>query len=219
MRIQEFEYFAPKTATEACSFLSQFKGHVKLMAGGTDLLVSMKQKIKTSERVIGLKGISDLSYIRQTGPDLSIGSMTRIGTLERSDIINSRLPFLADAARSVASPNLRNAGTIGGNICLDTRCCYYNKSDSFRNLIGPCLKLAGEVCHVASKSKKCFAVSQGDTIPVLIALGTKVAIQSLDGKRTIPLEDLYRDDGKDYLTIGPEEMITEISIPGPKPYS
>lgn len=219
MHLPEFEYLAPKTISEACSLLSQFKGHVKLVAGGTDLLVSMKQKVKTPEHVIGLKGIPGLSYIKQDANNLSIGVLTRISDLERSDVINARFPFLADAARSVASPNLRNVGTIGGNICLDTRCCYYNKSDSFRNSMGPCLKFGGDVCHVVTKGKKCFAVSQADTVPALIALGARVVIQSSDEKRDAAIDELFRDDGKDYLNLKLEEMITEILIPNPRPHT
>ena len=186
MHIPEFEYFAPKTVSEVCSLLGRFKGRTTLLAGGTDLLVSMKQKVKTPEHVIGLKGIPGLRHITQHAKDLSIGVLTSIGALERSDVINVHFPALADAARSVASPNLRNVGTVGGNICLDTRCCYYNKSDGFRNSIGLCLKRGGGVCHVATKAKKCFAVSQGDTIPVLIAWAPKLRYSPWTGGRSSP---------------------------------
>ncbi len=219
MYLPEFEYFAPQTVAEACSLLSEFKGRVKLMAGGTDLLVSMKQKVKDPGHVVALKRIPDLSYIREDANNVNIGIMTTIAALERSNEVNARLQVLADAARSVASPNLRNAGTVGGNVCLDTRCCYYNKSDSFRESIGACLKFGGDVCHVAPKGKKCFAISQGDTVPALIALGASAVIRSAHETKSIPLENLYRDDGKDYLNLNADEMIVEIQIPNPKPHT
>lgn len=216
MYLPAFQYLAPSTVSEACSLLSRFEGRVQLLAGGTDLLVSMKQKVKTPEYVVALKGIPDLSGIREDADGMRIGALTRISAVEKSEAIGARFPILAEAARSVASPNLRNAGTLGGNICLDTRCCYYNKSSDFRDAMGPCLKCGGDVCHVSAKGKKCLAVSQGDTVPALIALGAKVTIQSDSETKTLPVEDLFRNDGRDYLALKAQEMITEIIIPNPK---
>ncbi|MEW6663637.1 MAG: FAD binding domain-containing protein [Thermodesulfobacteriota bacterium] len=217
MRLPEFSFLAPKTLSEACSLLEKHKGHAKLIAGGTDLLVSMKQKIKTPEYVIDLKGIPDLRYIEQDGNGVKIGILTSISALARSGVVQERFPVLADAALSVASPNLRNAATLGGNICLDTRCCYYNKSDAFRRSIGACLKFGGDVCHVTKKGKRCFAVSQADTVPALVALGVKLKIESADETKVVPIEGLYRDDGKGYLSLKAEEIITEVRIPNPEP--
>lgn len=217
MRLPEFTYFSPTTVSEACALLREHEGHVRLMAGGTDLLVSMKQQITTPEHVVGLKGIPDLRYIRQDADGTRIGALTPISTLERSPVVSSRFPILAEAAGAIAAPNLRNMGTIGGNICLDTRCCYYNKSRDFRDSIGSCLKLGGDVCHITGRKGRCLAVSQGDTAPALIALGAKVTLQSDGGSKTIPIEDLFRSDGKDYLALVPGEIVTEIIVPDPRP--
>jgi len=217
MRLRAFNYLAPKTISEACSLLKEYEGHAKVMAGGTDLLVSMKQRVRPPKQVISLKGIPDLSHIKQSEKEMKIGAMTRISDLERSSTVREHFPILAEAARSVASPNLRNLGTLGGNLCLDTRCSYYNKSDTFRKPIGPCLKFGGDVCHVVKRGKKCFAVFQADMVPALIALRAKVRIEGLVEEKMIPLEDLYRDDGKDYLKLKVEEIISEIQIPNSGP--
>ncbi len=217
MSLPEFNYLAPKSISEACSMLGEHKGHAKVIAGGTDLLVSMKQRVKTPENVIDLKGIPGLRYIKQNGRDMKIGILTLIGDLERSKVVKEHFPILAEAAQYLASPNLRNLGTIGGNICLDTRCCYYNKSNVFRKSIDVCLKFGGDICHVVKKGKKCLAISQADIVPALIALGAKVKIVSSEEEKIIPLEDLYGDDGKDYLKLKAEEIITEAQIPNPRP--
>jgi len=213
MRLRKFNYLAPKTISEVCSFLKEYEGHAKVMAGGTDLLVSMKQRVKTPEQVISLKGIPDLSYIKQNEKEMKIGAMTLISDLERSIDVREHFPILAQAARCLASPNLRNLGTLGGNICLDTRCCYYNKSDAFRKPMGPCLKFNGDVCHVVKKGKKCLAIFQADMVPALIALAATLKVESSDGEKTIPIEDFYRDDGKDYLKLKVGEIVSEIQIP------
>ncbi len=215
MRLPSFYYLSPKSISEACSMLKEYNKNAKVIAGGTDLLVSMKQRVKTPNYLIGLKGISDLNYIRQNGKDVKIGILTLISDLEQSNVIKEHFPVLADAVKCLGSPHLRGMGTIGGNICLDTRCCYYNQSKFFRKSVGLCLKFGGDVCHVLKKGKKCFAISQADTVPALIALDAKVKIQSTDKEKVIPVKDLYYDDGKDYMKLKNDELITEVQIPAP----
>jgi 4-hydroxybenzoyl-CoA reductase subunit beta len=219
MRLPTFNYLAPTSLSEACFLLKEHKGGVAVMAGGTDLLVSMKQRVKTPQYVLGLKGISDLTYIKADGKTLTMGIMTPLIDIENSPVINEQFSLLAEAAKSVASPHLRNMGTLGGNICLDTRCCYYNQSKFFRKSIDVCLKFGGEVCHVVKSGKRCYAISQGDTVPALIALGATVKIQSTEGEQVIPVEELYQDNGKDYMKLKSEELIAEVQIPTPGPHT
>jgi 4-hydroxybenzoyl-CoA reductase subunit beta len=197
--------------------LKEYKDQAKVIAGGTDLLVSIKQRVITPQYLINLKEIPDLNYIKQNGKEIKIGILTLMSDLESSSVIKEHFSILAEAASVVASPLLRNMGTIGGNICLNTRCCYYNQSEFFRKSIEVCFKFGGEVCHVVKKGKRCYAVSQADTVPALIALRAKVKVESADGEKIIPVEELYNDDGKDYINLKAEEIITEVQIPTPSP--
>jgi len=217
MSLPEFIYETPATVSEVCAMLEKYQGRAEVIAGGTDLLVSMKQRVKAPECLISLKKVSGLRYIRRNGEELQIGAMTTIGDLVRSREVKKSYPVLAEAARCLASPNLRNVATVGGNICLDTRCLYYNKAVPFRKAIGACLKFGGDVCHVAKASKKCFAVSQADLVPALIALGAKVKVNGAREERVVPLEELYRADGKDYLALKRGEIVSEVRIPGAAP--
>lgn len=219
MRLPTSNYLAPTSLSEACSLLKEHKGEMAVMAGGTDLLVSMKQRVKTPQYVMSLKAISGLTYIKANGKTLAMGIMAPLTDIENSPVIKEQFSLLAEAAESVASPHLRNMGTLAGNICLDTRCCYYNQSKLFRKSIDKCLKFGGEVCHVVKSGKRCYAISQNDTVPALIALGAAVKIQSTEGEKVIPLEDLYQDDGKDYMKLKPEELIAEVRIPTSGPHT
>ena len=205
MRLPWFEYRAPATVAEAARILAGEGPDAMLIAGGTDLLPNMKRRQMAPKVLVSLKGISDLKKNAE-----ALGA-----ALTLTEIVNQpELPRgLRQAAQQVATVHLRNMGTIGGNLCLDTRCTYYNQNYEWRKAIDFCLKKDGGVCWVATASKRCVAMSSTDCAPALIALGAKVKLVCAAGEREIALEELYNNDGIDYLKRRPDEILTEISIP------
>lgn len=218
MRLPKIEVLQPRSLEEAASFLSRYGKDARVLAGGTDLTVSLKQRVYTPQYLVNLKTIGDLNYIRKEKKEVRIGALTPLKDLEISSLINKECLALRQAASRAASPQLRNMGTIGGNICLDTRCMYYNQSLWWRESIAPCLKYGGETCH-AVKGDHCYAVFQADTPPALIALGAVIRLRGAKGERTIPLEDSYQDNGKAHLNLQPAEILAEVIIPLPAPRS
>lgn len=223
MRLPKFEYLVPKTISEACSLLDKFKTEgAKFIAGGTDILPSMKQRVVTPGYLVDLKGIPELSgidYAVESG--LCIGALTTLRTLQASAQVQQNYPALAQAAHAVGAMQHQNMGTIGGNICQDTRCWYYNQSDFWRKSRAVCRKFGGEVCHVVKGGDKCFAIYQGDLAPALIALGAQVVVQGKGKKKdkTITLKEFFSGDGKSPQAIEPTEILTSIIIPPMPPFS
>jgi 4-hydroxybenzoyl-CoA reductase subunit beta len=214
MRLPKFEYVEAKTVQEACHALKEAGEKARLMGGGTDLLVSMKQRITTPTAVIGLKKVSEMDAILyDSEKGLRIGAMTTLHKIERSSLVQKNCPMLIQAAGQVASPALRRMGTVGGNLCLDTRCLYYNQSHFWRKSLPVCLKRGGESCHVVRGGNRCYAVYSGDLAPALIAMEAKIMLLDGDQERVIPVEDLFSNDGKSPLTIGPHQILTEVIIP------
>jgi 4-hydroxybenzoyl-CoA reductase subunit beta len=204
MRLPWFEYRAPKTVAEAARILAGEGPDAMLIAGGTDLLPNMKRRQMAPKVLVSLSGISELK---------KNGSVYGAG-LTLTQVVNSNAPSaLRQAAHQVATVHLRNMGTLGGNLCLDTRCNYYNQNYEWRKAIDFCLKKDGEVCWVATASKRCVAASSTDCAPALIALGAKAKLFSNQGEREVLVEDFYNNDGIDYLKRRPDEVLTEIEIP------
>ena len=205
MRLPWFEHRAPSSVQEAAGILAGEGPNAMLIAGGTDLLPNMKRRQMAPKILVSLRNIPEL---KKNGSVLGAGT-----TL--TEIINKKeLPLgLRQAAHQVATVHLRNMGTIGGNLCLDTRCNYYNQNYEWRKAIDFCLKKDGEICWVATASKRCVAASSTDCAPALMALGARVKLVSASGEREIALEDLYNNDGIDYLKRRPDEILTEILIP------
>ena len=204
MRLPWFEHRAPKTLQEAARILAGEGPHAMLIAGGTDLLPNMKRRHQAPRVLVSIRGIEDLR-----GNGSVLGAATTLTQIIRK----SDLPLgLRQAAHQVATVHLRNMGTIGGNLCLDTRCNYYNQNYEWRKAIDFCLKKDGEVCWVATASKRCVAASSTDCAPALLALGASVTLFSEKGGRHIALEDLYNNDGIDYLKRRPDEILTEVKI-------
>ena len=228
MRLPRFEYMAPKTIDEAVSVLSEERD-AKLIAGGTDILVGMKQRITTPKQLVSLKEIKDLEYIDNGNGDLRIGALTTLDSIEESNVVREKFPMLARSAGDVGAPQHRYAGTIGGNICLDTRCMYYNQSHFWRKCRPVCYKLGGEEDNCngfetwegfpSPKGNVCYAVYSGDTAPSLIALGAEVKINGPEGERVIPLRGLFTGDGKKPFALDPDDILTEVIIPNPPQYS
>ncbi len=212
MRLPHFEYCSPRTIGEALSRLAEAPSESMLLAGGTDLLPNMKRRQQTPRVVIGLRGIPDLLTIR-SGPSLRLGAGITLATLVDDQLVRREHTALWQAARQIATPHLRNMGTLGGNLCLDTRCTYYDQNYEWRKAIDFCLKKDGDVCWVAPGSRECLAVSSTDTAPALWALGATVHLASARGERRIRVSDLYRRDGIDYLTRRPDEILTAVELP------
>ena len=214
MSLPTFQLLRPRTLDEAVGFMAKHDGEMKIVAGGTDLLPSMKQKLFTPPYVLDVRGVTELSGIRKApGRGLEIGALTTLSTIEHSPLIRRDYPVLYAAAKTVASPVLRNMGTVGGNICLDTRCLWYNQSLLWRKSCGFCLKNGGDLCHVAPGGNFCWATFSGDTAPALLCLGAELEIAGPDGVRHTPLSDFYVNDGIVRLHLASNEMVTRVLLP------
>ena len=212
MRLPWFDYRAPRTVAEAAKILAGEGPAAMLIAGGTDLLPNMKRRHQTPRVLVSLKGIESLKAI-SNGSGLNLGAALTLAEVTKNESVKEKFTALYQAAAQVATAHLRNMGTIGGNLCLDTRCTYYNQNYEWRKAIDFCLKKDGEICWVATASKRCVAVSSTDTAPALIALNAQVVLEGPGGQREIPVEALYKNDGIDYLSRRPDEILTEIKIP------
>ena len=214
MRLPPFTYLAPKTVADAARLLGEHGADAMIVAGGTDLYPNMKRRQFEPKVLVGLGGIGELRGVHGSASrGLSVGPMTTLSALSQHAEIVSHYPALATAAGLVSSPQLRNMGTIGGNVCVDTRCNYYNQSYQWRKAVNFCMKKDGEICLVAPGSHRCWAVSSSDTAPVLWSLGAKVRLVGPKGERVIPISALYQDDGIQYLSKQPGEVLTDIVLP------
>jgi 4-hydroxybenzoyl-CoA reductase subunit beta len=212
--LPSFQLLRPTSLDEAIHLMAKHDGQVKVVAGGTDLLPSMKQKLFTPEYVLDLRRVSELSGIRSvSGKGVEIGALTTLNEVENSAIVRKDYPALYEAVKTVASPVLRNMGTIGGNICLDTRCVWYNQSQLWRTSCGFCLKKDGNLCHVAPGGKFCWAAFSGDTPPALLCLGAELEIVGPNGLRRTPLSEFYVNDGIVRLHLASSEVVTRIHLP------
>jgi 4-hydroxybenzoyl-CoA reductase subunit beta len=211
IRLPRFEYRAPRTVAEAADLLAA-RGDAMLIAGGTDLIPNMKRRQQTPRVLVGLQNVAELKR-RTNGSGHTIGAGLTLAALVRDESLRRDCSALWQAAAQVATPHLRAMGTLGGNICLDTRCNYYDQSYEWRKAIGYCMKKDGDRCWVATSSPTCLAVSSTDTAPALIALGASVTLVSSAGSRDVALTDLYRNDGMAYLTRRADEILTTVHVP------
>jgi 4-hydroxybenzoyl-CoA reductase subunit beta len=212
IRLPRFEYRAPRTVAEAAELLAAPAGDAMILAGGTDLLPNMKRRQQTPRTLVALGQIAELRR-HTNGEGHSIGAGLTLTTLVRDAAIRRDCTALWEAAAQVATPHLRAMGTLGGNLCLDTRCNYYDQSYEWRKAIDFCMKKDGDRCWVATSSPTCLAVSSTDTAPALMALGARVTLVSVRGTRDILLSDLYVNDGMHYMTRRPDEILTAVHIP------
>src|SRR5689334_2750484 len=205
LRLPWFEHRAPRSVAEAAKILAGEGPRAMLIAGGTDLLPNMKRRHQSPQVLVSLRSISEL---KSNGAAFGSGlTLTEIANNEKTP------GALRQAAAQVATPHLRNTGTLGGNLCLDTRCTYYNQTYEWRKAIDFCLKKDGAICWVATASKRCVAVSSTDTAPALIALNALVTLASVKGEREMPVEKLFNNDGIEYLSRRPDEVLTGVRIP------
>jgi 4-hydroxybenzoyl-CoA reductase subunit beta len=212
MRLPSFRYVAPTTVAEAARILAGEGEGAMILAGGTDLLPNMKRRQQTPSTLVALRRIEELRTAAN-GAGLVLGAGLTLAAVAASSAVRESYPALRQAAAQVATAHLRNLGTLGGNLCLDTRCHYYDQTEEWRRAIDFCMKKDGAVCWVAPSSKRCLAVSSSDTAPALAALGARVHLVSTQGERTIPLADLYANDGIRHLTRRPDEVLTEVLLP------
>ncbi len=181
------------------------------VAGGTDLFPKLKRRQFEVEALIGLDFLD--GRIHEMNGGMQVGAGATLAAIAADANVNTRIPGYAQAAGLVSSPPLRNAGTAGGNLCVDTRCNYYDMTYEWRKAIGFCMKKDGEICLVAPSSPRCWAVSSSDTAPMAIALGATVLLSGPDGEREAPVASLYRDDGIEYLAKQPHEVVTAVRLP------
>ena len=216
MRLPPFRYLAPTSISEAVLMLSSEGPGASVVAGGTDLYPNMKRRHPTPKTLVALRRVGELRGVQAT-PDggLRLGPAATLASIERDRAVAERFPALYAAVRSISTPLLRNMGTIGGNVLLDTRCNYYNQNYEWRRATNFCMKCDGDTCWVAPSSDRCWAVNSSDTVPVLIALGARVRLASPKGVREIEIESLFRDDGISYLAKDRDEVLTDILVPAP----
>jgi 4-hydroxybenzoyl-CoA reductase subunit beta len=214
MRLPAFQYVAPRTVAEAASLLANHGPGAALVAGGTDLYPNMKRRQVEPQVIIGLRSIDELRGVTgDTRQGLVVRANQTLAEVANDARLALAYPAVASAAGKVSTTHLRNMGTLGGNLCLDTRCNYYDQNYEWREALGFCKKKDGDICWVATSSPRCWAVSSSDTAPVMVALQAKVRLVSARGERLIPVEALYRNDGIDYLTKQPDEILTEVLLP------
>jgi 4-hydroxybenzoyl-CoA reductase subunit beta len=213
LRLPHFQYCAPRTLDEATTLLAEHGPTAMLVAGGTDLFPNMKRRQQEPPVVIGLRSVASLRAISDNNGGLSIGATASLHDIATAPSIRQRYPALAHAAGVVSTPHLRRMGTLGGNLCLDTRCTYYDQSFHWRKSIDFCMKKDGAICWVAPNSPRCWAVSSSDTAPVAVALRAQLTLVSARGQRSLEAGDFFRDDGMLYLSRRPDEILSRIDFP------
>jgi 4-hydroxybenzoyl-CoA reductase subunit beta len=214
----DFHLAQPGTVDEAVAACAKHPGS-RYVAGGTDLLVNMRRGITSPDQLVDLSGIDELTAITTDAQGMTIGAGVTIATLARNTIVVDKYRALAQAAAAIAGPAHRTMGTVGGNLCLDTRCIYYNQSEWWRSANAYCLKNRGETCHVAPQGQRCHAAYSGDLAPALLVLGAEIDIAGSQGQRRIPLSELYVEDGKAHLTLADGELIVAVHLPAKAPAS
>ena len=216
--VPTFRVAAPRTVAEA---ITARRNHptARFVAGGTDLLVNMRRGIITPDLLIDITGIEELAEFRSNDEGVTIGAGVTIAALARSDLIAARYRALAQAAASIAGPGHRVMGTVGGNLCLDTRCIYYNQSEWWRRANAYCLKNGGDTCHVAPQGQRCHAAFTGDLAPALLVLGAEIDVLGERDVRRIPLSELYVEDGRAHLALADGELISAVHLPPNPPPS
>jgi 4-hydroxybenzoyl-CoA reductase subunit beta len=215
LRLPRYRYHRPRSLAAALDLLGEHAGDVMPVAGGTDLVPNMKHRLFDPGHLVALKGVAELRGFREVDCHLEVGAAETLTAVSEHPVVRSHFPSLSQAAAHVAGPQLRNAGTLGGNLCLDTRCTYYNQTAFWREALGFCLKKEGTVCHVTRVGKKCVAAHSADTPPVLMTLGASVLIAGPGGARELSVSDFFVADGIRNTRLAPGELVTGVRIPLP----
>jgi 4-hydroxybenzoyl-CoA reductase subunit beta len=213
LRLPRLDYIGARSIEAAVEAVASHPGQAVLMAGGTDLLPNLKRRQFDFTTLVGLSGIREMATIEgNASAGMTIGAGMILDALASHPALSGEYRALAQACGLVSTPQIRYMGTLGGNLLVDPRCNYYNQTYHWRRAVGFCLKKDGDICLVARSSPRCWAVSSSDSAPVAVALEAEVTLQG-EKKRRIPAADLYRDDGIDYSTRRPEEVITAVHLP------
>jgi len=216
MKLPKFDYARPGSIGECCNLLNEKGPQALPVAGGTDLMIALKNWCKTPELLVDLQGVSALHRIAATQEGgISIGALVTLRELAENALVREKYPVLAKAALDVGSTQLQAMGTVGGNLCQDTCCLFYNRSPGLRQALGPCLKLDGPVCHAVRGSKNCWATYSGDLAPVLMVLKAAITVADPDGESRLPVEQLFSGDGRKPQTLVPGRLLTEVTLPAP----
>ncbi len=214
MRLPSFQFHMPRTLAEATRNLADSASGGALVAGGTDLYPNMKRLQVQPPVLVSLRRVRELQEIRRADDGgVIIGAGMTLTHIEQHSLVRELFPSISEAIPLISTPPLRNMGTIGGNLCLDTRCHFINQTAFWRKAGGSCLKDVGEICQVAPGSSRSWAITSADLPPLLIALDAQVRLVSERGERLIPLAALYQDDGIAYLTKAPDEILTQVILP------
>ncbi len=214
MSLPPFLLLRPHALDDALAQLATHGEQAMVVAGGTDVVPNLRAGLFSPSVLVDLKGLSDLRGISfDPAKGLEIGALTTITEIAESPLVRRHYRVLAEAAATVASPVLRNMGTLGGNLCLETRCLWYNQSYFWRQSCGFCLKKDGTVCHVAPGGQFCWAVWSGDTAPALLTLQAELEVASPGGTRRLPVAEFYKNDGMDRVRLGRDEILSRVFIP------
>ena len=213
MRLPLFEFRAPTSVDEATRILDGEGGKAVPLAGGTDLLPNMKRRQQVPKTLVNLRHIELLSWLQLSESGSRLGACLTLAEIAADARFRNGWTALAQAASFVATPQIRNMATLGGNLCLDTRCNYYDQNYEWRKAINFCLKKDGDVCWVAPGSSKCWAVQSSDLVPVMVAIGASFRLVSTLGERVVEAAGFYNDDGIDYLKKRPDELLVDIHLP------
>jgi 4-hydroxybenzoyl-CoA reductase subunit beta len=211
-----FDYHRPKTLDEAVRLMAELGPNARLVAGGTDVLPNMKQGLFDPEHVVSIGRLEELRGIgfdRDGRDSLVVGAGMKLAEIAESLLVQRSAPALAEAAGAVGGPHHRAMGTLGGNVCLDTRCRYYNQTYFWRKALGFCLKKDGTVCHVVKGGAKCVAAASNDTAPALIALDAEIRLLGPKGERRVPARDFYTADGIANTVLEPGEIVVRVAVP------
>jgi 4-hydroxybenzoyl-CoA reductase subunit beta len=220
MGLPKFTCLAPSDLQEACSCLEEHEGQIAVLAGGTDLVMRLKHRVETPAYLISLRKMNGLNSIRHDQDSgFTLGSMCSLANIAVNPSVKIELSALARAAEEVASPQIRNRATLGGNVCLDTRCWYFNRSWQWRKTLAPCFKAGGDRCYVVKGGKQCHALFQADTVASLLVLKSKLRLVSRTGDRLIPIESFYSGNSQVPTRRHSGEILAEIHIPGLLPCS
>jgi 4-hydroxybenzoyl-CoA reductase subunit beta len=217
LRLPAFRYHRPDTVPDAVALLAEHGPDALPMAGGTDLVPNMKHRLFEPGHLVALGGLAELRGIEVRSGALTIGAGETLSRVASDPLVRRHLPALADAAGHVAGPQLRNRGTLGGNLCLETRCTYYNQTEFWRQALGFCLKKDGDVCHVTRVGRKCVAAHSADTPPVLMTVDAVVELEGPAGTRELPVTDFFVADGIANTRREPSEIVTRVRVPLPEP--
>src|SRR5256886_2167675 len=214
LRLPKFRYLQPDSIGEAIRMMADNGPDAMFVAGGTDLYPNMKRRQQTPKVVIGLTHVNELRTAKGQPKDgVVLGANVTLSEVTNDPRIRDAYPAVARAAELISTPLLRNMGSIGGNLLLDTRCNYYDQNYEWRKAIHFCMKKDGEICWVAPSSPRCWEVQSSDSAPVMAAIGAKVKLISSSGERLLPAAELYNDDGIHHLNKRPDELLTEIHLP------